>query len=58
MLMDTQSGRNPKASRDEYRLRSEIEERHRQLKCFWDLADFRGRVLFLIVNQVVFGALA
>lgn len=58
MLMDTQSGRNPKTSRDEYRLRSEIEERHRQLKCFWDLADFRGRVLSLVVNQVVFVALA
>jgi hypothetical protein len=58
MLIDTQSGRAPKASRDEYRLRTEIEERHRQLKCFWDLADFRGRVLSLVVNQVVFVALA
>ncbi len=58
MLVDTQSGRKPAASRDEYRLRTEIEERHRQLKCFWDLADFRGRVLSLVVNQVVFVALA
>jgi hypothetical protein len=58
MLMDTQSVSDPATSRDEYRLRWEIEERHRQLKCFWDLSDFRGRVLSLVVNQVVFVALA
>jgi len=58
LLMDTKPVSDPAASRDEYRLRSEIEERHRQLKCFWDLADFRGRVLSLVVNQVVFVALA
>lgn len=58
MLLDTQAGMDPAASRDEYRLRTEIEERHRQLKCFWYLAEFRGRVLSLVVNQVVFVALA
>jgi hypothetical protein len=58
LLMDTKPVNDPAASRDEYRLRTEIEERHRQLKCFWDLADFRGRVLSLVVNQVVFVALA
>ena len=58
MLMDTKSVSDPATSRDEYRLRWEIEERHRQLKCFWDLSDFRGRVLSLVVNQVVFVALA
>lgn len=58
MLIDTKPGSDPAASRDEYRLRSEIEERHRQLKCFWDLSDFRGRALSLVVNQVVFVALA
>jgi hypothetical protein len=58
LLMDTKPVSDPAASRDEYRLRTEIEERHRQLKCFWDLANFRGRVLSLVVNQVVFVALA
>jgi hypothetical protein len=58
MLIDTRPGIPPKTSRDDYRLRTEIEERHRQLKCFWDLTDFRGRVLSLVVNQVVFVALA
>jgi hypothetical protein len=58
MLIDTKPGVPPKTSRDDYRLRTEIEERHRQLKCFWDLTDFRGRVLSLVVNQVVFVALA
>jgi hypothetical protein len=58
MLIDTRPGIPPETSRDDYRLRTEIEERHRQLKCFWDLTDFRGRVLSLVVNQVVFVALA
>jgi hypothetical protein len=58
LLMDTKPVNDPATSRDDYRLRTEIEERHRQLKCFWDLADFRGRVLSLVVNQVVFVALA
>jgi hypothetical protein len=58
ILVDTKAGLDPTSSRDEYRLRTEIEERHRQLKCFWDLTDFRGRVLSLVVNQVVFVALA
>jgi hypothetical protein len=58
MLIDTKPGIPPQTSRHDYRLRTEIEERHRQLKCFWDLTDFRGRVLSLVVNQVVFVALA
>jgi hypothetical protein len=58
MLMDTRPVLKASESRDEYRLRTAIEERHRQLKCFWDLADFKARALSLVVNQVIFVALA
>jgi hypothetical protein len=34
MLLDTQEVKVPAAARDEYHLRTAIEERHRQLKCF------------------------
>lgn len=37
-----------------YRLRTAIEERHRQLKCFQDLAAFTSRAFTLVVHQVVF----
>jgi hypothetical protein len=46
------------ARRDEYHLRTTIEEEHRQLKCFWDLTHFTSRAFALVVNQVVFVALA
>lgn len=36
-----------------YRKRSAIEERHRQLKCFYDLSDFRSRSFNAIAAQVV-----
>lgn len=39
--------------RQEYRRRTDIEERHRQLKCFYDLTDFRSRSLNAIASQVV-----
>ncbi|MBI2369110.1 MAG: hypothetical protein HYV08_02525, partial [Deltaproteobacteria bacterium] len=58
MLADTRPQVDPTASRAEYTLRTQIEERHRQLKCFWDLTGFRSRAFSLIVNQVVFVALA
>lgn len=41
-----------------YRLRSGIEERHRQAKCFWDLTHFRSCDYGLVVNQVAFTLLA
>jgi len=34
-----------------------IDERHRHLKCFWDLADFTSPCFALVVNQIVFTAL-
>jgi hypothetical protein len=57
-LLDTQPGREPRCARDDYRLRTTIEERYRQLKCFSDLTAFTSRVWSLLVNQVVFIVLA
>lgn len=58
MLVDSKKISTAAASRDEYRLRTGIEERHRQLKCFIDLTDFRSRSFSLVCNQVIFVALA
>ena len=44
--------------RDLYEKRTAIEERHRQLKCFWDLTAFRSRAFSLVTAQVVFVLLA
>lgn len=57
-LFDTSSGRDPLEARQEYHLRTAIEERYRQLKCFSNLAHFSSRALSLVVNQVVFILLA
>lgn len=37
-----------------YGLRTDIEERHRQVKCFWDLTRFHSTYWNLIVSQTVF----
>jgi len=61
MLLDTQPLGAPGAAaarRDEYHLRTRIEEGHRQLKGFWDLTHFPSRAFALVVNQVVFVMLA
>ncbi len=44
--------------RSNYTLRTAIEERHRQYKCFWDLASMPSRKFSLVVNQVLFVLLA
>src|SRR5713101_2201482 len=44
--------------RSNYTLRTAIEERHRQYKCFWDLAHMTSRKFSLVVNQVLFVLLA
>jgi hypothetical protein len=44
--------------RSTYELRTAIEERHRQYKCFWDLTHMHSRALSLVVNQVLFVLLA
>lgn len=54
VLLDTAPIAEPLVTRQEYALRTTIEERHRQLKCFSDLAGFTSRRLSLVVNQVVF----
>jgi len=58
VLVDTGNAGKRACARDDYRLRTGIEERHRQLKCFVDLTDFTSRKFSLICNQVVFVALA
>lgn len=40
-----------------YHLRIHIEERHRHLKCFWDLAGFTSPNFTLVANQIIFTAL-
>jgi len=54
VLLDTAPINDPTQGRQNYALRTTIEERHRQLKCFSDLEDFSSRAFCLIVNQVVF----
>ncbi len=58
MLIDTKNIGKREFARDDYRLRTGIEERHRQLKCFIDLTEFTSRKFSLICNQVIFVALA
>jgi hypothetical protein len=58
LLADTKSVEEPTEARKEYHLRSSIEERYRQLKCFVDLAGFRSCTFSLVANQVVFIMLA
>lgn len=58
VLADTSNAGKRAYARDDYRLRTGIEERHRQLKCFVDLTNFTSRKFSLICNQVIFVALA
>ena len=58
LLIDTREVKEPGRARDEYHLRTAIEERYRQLKCFNDLTHFTSRALSLVVNQTVFIMLA
>ena len=54
MLLSTATVTDPVLGRQDYALRTTIEERHRQLKCFSDLEGFSSRSFNLVVNQVVF----
>ena len=54
VLMDTAPVIGAAQSRQDYMLRTAIEERHRQLKCFSDLEAFTSRAFSLVVHQVVF----
>jgi len=54
VLLDTAPVSHAGQSRQDYRLRPHIEERHRQLKCYSDLEAFTSRAFSLVVHQVVF----
>ena len=54
VLLNTAPIREPAHTREQYGLRTTIEERHRQLKCFSDLESFPSRAFSLVVHQVVF----
>jgi len=58
LLLSTQRICDAPAARQEYHLRTSIEERYRQFKCFADLSKFSSRAFTLIVNHVVFTLLA
>jgi hypothetical protein len=54
VLLDTAPVAHTGQGRKDYMLRTHIEERHRQLKCFSDLEAFTSRAFSLVVHQVVF----
>jgi len=58
VLVTTASSFNAQQTRDTYSLRTAIEERHRQYKCFWDIPRMHSRRLSLVLNQVLFVLLA
>ncbi len=53
-LMSTADFANPRQPKDQYDWRTRIEERHRLLKCFYDLSDFRSCSFNVVAAQVVF----
>lgn len=52
-LLSSREYTDPLRMDQDYKLRVDIEERHRQLKCFYDLSDFQSRSFNAIVSQVV-----
>jgi hypothetical protein len=57
LLVTTDPHSTAAAVRDYYALRTDIEELHRQVKCFWDLTRFPSTAWNVIVSQTVFVAL-
>ncbi len=57
ILSTARDEQQAKPAAKRYHLRVHIEERHRHLKCFWDLAEFTSPCFDLVVNQVIFTAL-
>ena len=51
LLVTTNDDWSARKVRDLYGLRTDIEERHRQVKCFWDLTRFHSTAWSLVVNQ-------
>jgi hypothetical protein len=58
VLVTTAAHWSAEHTRATYKLRSAIEERHRQYKCFWDVARLTSRKFSLITAQVLFTLLA
>ncbi len=53
-LLTTEDFVDPQRLPQDYSLRTTIEERHRHLKCFYDLSDFHSRCFNAVAAQVVF----
>jgi hypothetical protein len=53
-LTTTADFADPAQPKGQYQWRGTIEERHRLLKCFYDLSDFHSRCFNVITAQVVF----
>ena len=58
MIVTSSSSLTAQEIRSSYELRTAIEERHRQYKCFWDLTHMHSCAFSLVVNQVLFVLLA
>jgi hypothetical protein len=58
VIVSTSSSLTATQIRSNYELRTAIEERHRQYKCFWDLTHMHSRAFSLVVNQALFVLLA
>jgi len=58
LLVTTNPHWSAQEVRNLYALRTDIEERHRQVKCFWDLTRFHSTARSLVVNQTVFVSLS
>jgi Transposase DDE domain len=54
LLVTTNATWSARRVRDLYGLRTDIEERHRQVKCFWDLTRFYSTAWSLVVSQTIF----
>jgi Transposase DDE domain len=54
LLVTTHATWSARRVRELYGLRTDIEERHRQIKCFWDLTRFHSTAWSLVVSQTVF----
>ena len=53
-LVTTKEFDNPGEPFDYYTIREDVEERHRQYKCFWDLSKFRSTDFSLVANQIIY----
>ncbi len=58
VLVTTSPSFSAEQTRTTYALRTAIEERHRQYKCFWDIPHMHSRRFSLVLNQVLFVLLA